>query len=141
MKSSVIAALGVTLALSSCATAPAEPVPVGIGAQPLNCVLIAEVAKAQYEFSIDRPMPIDRAGYVPRCDWPSLGLEVEVLALQEIEALTPLVRFGRPWGLGDQRQVKIIYWNGLHSWGRACRLRRMAGQWRLVEPCPVTSFY
>ena len=141
MRRSVIPVLTVAVALASCATAPSGSLPGGTTVQPLNCVLMAEVARTQYEFSLDRPMPVNRDGYVPRCDWASLGVEIEVLTFRDIEPLSPLVTFGRPWGLGGQRQVRINFWNGIHTWTRTCRLERTAGEWRLVEECPVTGFY
>ena len=107
-----------------------------------NCAIIAVVAKAQYEFSEHNPMPLDRDGYVPRCDWTSLALKVEIVDYENLKGpISPIVTFERPQRRGDQVAVVARFWNGAHLTTRICSLERTGEDWRLVEECPVTAFY
>lgn len=127
--------------LAACAT-PSEAPGVTRSNDPASCAIVAVVAHAQYEFSELNPMPLDRNGYAPRCDWSSLALKVDILDYEGLPTtFSPLVTFERPQRRGDQASVVTRFWNGVHLTTRTCRLERTGVDWRLVEECTVTAFF
>lgn len=130
--------LSAALAVSGCATAPGTLAPTS-SRPSTDCILIAEIAKAQYGYDETKVLLLNREGYVPRCDWVGLGLNVEIVRPDDLDSFTPWLLFQRPRGSGERRVVVVSHWwGGAHFYERTCQLRPEGDRWRLVEECPVT---
>jgi hypothetical protein len=126
--------LSATLALSACVTGP-DPTTADL----LNdCALIAAVAREQYGYDHSTVLLLNSDGYAPICDWSRLGLKVEVVDPARIDALTPWLSFGRPWGVGGRQNIIVTHWMGVHFYERRCRLRLEGDRWRLAGECTLT---
>ena len=128
--------LSVAVAVSACAT-PRGPVTAS-DRPSTHCLLIATIAREQYDYDADMILPLDRGAYVPRCDWKALGLDVELVDYDSLEPLSPIISFRVPRRSGGYRVVRVLHYNGVHAYDRTCRLELKAGEWRLVEECPIT---
>lgn len=128
--------LTVALALSACARPPEQAT--GPGGPSTDCLLVAEIARAQYGYDATMTLSLNREAFVPQCDWAALNLTVEVLDYDRLQPLSSLFSFERPRRSGWRRIVRVLHYNGIHSYQRVCQLEQEAGQWRLVEECPVT---
>ena len=128
--------LSAAFAISACAKPPAPAL--GSAGPSTACLLIAAIAKQQYEIDETHTLPLDRKAYVPRCDWEAMGLNVEMRDYDSLGPLASIFSFQRPRRSGGYRIVRVTHYNGAHAYGRRCRLELKAGEWRLVEECPLT---
>lgn len=104
-----------------------------------RCAAISEVAKSQYEFGLDRPLPLYSESYGTTCDWESHGLATRIIGYEDLDAWEGLFVFEKPRQEGDVMVVRAVY-SGPHLYARQCRVRRDGEGWRLVRECPIEEY-
>ena len=97
-----------------------------------TCEILATVAKEHFGLDKTSGPPLQESGgYLPRCDWTSLGLK-PFATVPQYQVARTMMR--RPEIQGRKAKVEVgILWMSRWGHGSVCSLTKRGRHWRLDE--------